>query len=113
MKKGERLVILGILLVSLFCVFFFRRGEREKATVGFYLQDELYMTFDASKDQTISLSGMYGDMTVEVKDGAWHVAEVECPNHICEKMGWKTEADPDPIVCMPNGIVIMVTDDAE
>lgn len=50
---------------------------------------------------------MWGDLTIEVKDGKWHVSKVDCPNHNCEKMGWVDADSILPIQCIPNGIYIV------
>ena len=47
-------------------------------------------------------------MHIEVKDGKWHVSEVECPNLICEAMGWVDVTEIIPITCLPNNIIIYV-----
>ena len=45
-------------------------------------------------------------MHLEVKDRKFRVIDVECPNHICEGMGWIGEDDIIPISCLPNQILI-------
>ena len=49
-----------------------------------------------------------GDLTIEVKDGKWHVSKVDCLNHNCEKMGWVDADSILPIQCIPNGIYIYI-----
>ncbi len=113
MKRTERVIVALLVLLCAAGILFLRRPRTSGVTVGIYHHDEVYLTFDPEKDRVIELDGDYGRMVIEVKDGSWRVREVECPNHICEKMGWKTVEDLDPITCVPNGIVIMVVNDAE
>lgn len=108
MKKYERWTVILLIVLCLCAVLFLRRKSTPSVRVGIYLNDELFTSFDPSEDQVIEMDGNYGHMVVEVKDGGWQVREVECPNHICEKMGRKTPEDLDPITCVPNGIIIMV-----
>ena len=59
------------------------------------------------------MTGDYGVMHVEVKDGKWHVGEVECPNHTCENMGWDDGNNFMPITCIPNNIMLCTEQWAE
>lgn len=71
---------------------------------------EVAQWFDSGEDAEYTVTGDYGEMTVEVKDGKWHVKEVECPNHTCEGMGWDDGEGIMPITCIPNNILIMTED---
>lgn len=68
--------------------------------------DEVILTFDISKDATYDFKGDYGKMTLEVKDHQFRLINVECPNHLCEQMGWINSESLIPIVCLPNGIMV-------
>ena len=113
MKRTERVIVILLVLLCAAGILFLRRPRTSGTTVAVRYHDEVYMTFDPEQDQIMELDGDYGHMVIEVKDGSWRVKEVECPEHICEKMGWKTVEDLDPITCIPNGIVIMVVNNAE
>lgn len=69
--------------------------------------------FDSGVNAEYTIQGDYGEMVVEVKDGSWHVKEVECPNHTCEQMGWDDGESIMPITCLPNNIIIMTSDAAQ
>lgn len=62
--------------------------------------------FDSGVDGEYEVEGDYGKMTVEVKDGKWHVEEVDCPNQNCVQMGWDDGTGFIPITCLPNNIFI-------
>lgn len=68
---------------------------------------EIVQWFDSGVDATYTVKGNVGDLTIEVKDGKWHVSKVDCPNHNCEKMGWVDADSILPIQCIPNGIYIV------
>ena len=68
---------------------------------------EIVRWFDSGVDATYTVRGNVGDLTIEVKDGKWHVSKVDCPNHNCEKMGWVDADSILPIQCIPNGIYIV------
>ena len=54
--------------------------------------------------------GDCGGLDVEVKGGRWHVIHEQCPNHICANTGWASPEDMIVITCMPNNIVIQVSE---
>ncbi len=62
--------------------------------------------FDSGVDGEYEVTGDYGVMHVEVKDGKWCVGDVECPNQICHNMGWDDGSGFMPITCIPNNIFI-------
>ena len=67
--------------------------------------------FDVNVDNTYEFTGDYGKMHLEVKDGAYRVYDVECPNQICVNMGWLEEGDifsKIGISCIPNNIWVVV-----
>ena len=54
-------------------------------------------------------NGLRGDMTVSIdKEKGVCISEVNCPNHLCEKMGWVNEAGV-PVVCLPNNVYVIIT----
>lgn len=69
-------------------------------------QEEIILTFELDKNDIYEFEGSYGVMHLEVKDGSFHVFDVECPNHNCEQMGWHDKDSMTPIVCLPNEVVI-------
>lgn len=68
---------------------------------------EIIKWFDSGVDASYTVKGNVGNLTIEVKDGKWHVSEVDYPNHNCEKMGWVSTDSILPIQCIPNGIYIV------
>ena len=56
---------------------------------------------------------MIGKNTILVEPGRICVTEAECPDHVCIQMGWLSSEHPTPIVCLPNEVVIMLSDSTE
>ena len=53
-------------------------------------------------------NGLRGDMTVSIdKEKGVCISEVNCPNHLCEKMGWVNEVGV-PVVCLPNNVYVII-----
>lgn len=75
--------------------------------------NEAALWFDSGINDTYTVTGDYGQMTIVVQDGKWHVSSVECPNHNCEQMGWDDGTNMVPITCIPNNIIICTYDVAQ
>ena len=70
----------------------------------------LYQMVDLSRNQTIVVESAYGSNTVIVRDGEISVAEATCPDGVCIAHGPARAGDP--IVCLPNRLVIQQADGA-
>ena len=101
MKKKEIKILIVIVVLAIACIIglnvFLKSNETadtnvapsEKAEgiwVAVIHNQQVEKWFDSGIDAEYTVTGDYGDMTIEVKDGKWHVEEVECPNHTCEGM---------------------------
>ncbi len=116
MKKKEIGIIAVIAAIALAAVLLIQNYQANKGsgvTVAVQYHNKIVYEFDPAFDQEYELTGDYGKMIIEVKDMKWHVKEVECPNHICEGMGWMGPDDLMPITCLPNNIIIYVEDKPE
>lgn len=107
-KKDLKLIgIIALAAVLIFGIFYGKAllsGPKEVGEVIY--NNEVILTFDVNKNDIYEFEGAYGIMHLEVKDGKFRVVDVECPNHLCEGMGWITVDDIIPIVCIPNGIIV-------
>lgn len=125
MKKREIGIVLGIVVVGLVALLFFNVFKKEADPnaipttqakgkwVAIIHRQKVAQWFDSGVDGEYTVEGNYGEMVVEVKEGKWHVKEVECPNHTCENMGWDNGENLVPITCIPNDIIIATEDWAE
>ncbi|NCB32986.1 MAG: hypothetical protein EOM64_03725 [Erysipelotrichia bacterium] len=113
MKKKEIKILLIAVAVAIAAILGIKlyqnaqASKEPKVLIDITHDGEVVQTFDPNKDAIYHIQGNYGTLDVEVKDGKWHVTNEECPNHICASMGWSSADDSFPIVCVPNGVVIM------
>lgn len=113
MKINEKKIIVLIIVFALIAygIFFLYKinNPQDIIQVINHLDDgeEVIMEFDANQDNQYTIDVELGKMTIEVKDGYYHVINVDCPNHNCEKMGYvNSQSALDIIICLPNGISI-------
>lgn len=119
MKRKELLIVAGLIVVCLCAVFGMKflnskpvdpnavpSSTPKGQWVAIVHRNQVAQWFDSGIDAEYTLDGDYGEMTVEVKDGRWHVKRVECPNQNCFQMGWDDGNSFMPITCIPNNIFI-------
>ena len=110
MKKKELYVLIGIVIIAVVMsifVYFKRKPVDDQIIAKVYHDNVVVLTFDVNVDAIYDLTGNYGDLHIEVKDGRYRVFDVDCPNHDCEKIGWVSIGSSIPIVCLPNHIKIV------
>ncbi len=56
---------------------------------------------------TVSIDGLNGPVTVETRDGKVAVTNATCPNQICVRTGWRARVG-EVIVCVPNHVVVRI-----
>jgi hypothetical protein len=62
------------------------------------------------ESHTALIAGTRGNLTVEARDGKVAITRADCPNHICVRMGWRSQAG-DVIVCVPNKTIVRILPD--
>ena len=110
-KRSNRfwLAILGVLLLAAVIGLVFVRSQRETGAQVQVLQGgEVADTLSLGKNVTRRYESETGGYNiVEVKDGRVSVTEASCPDKVCVNHG-PTDQTADPIVCLPNKLVVRV-----
>ena len=110
-KRSNRfwLVILGVLLLAAVIGLVFVRSQRETGAEVQVLQGgEVTDTLSLGKNVTRRYeNGNGGYNIVEVREGKVSVTEASCPDKVCVNHG-PTDQTADPIVCLPNKLVVRV-----
>ena len=113
MKKFEKYILIALVVISCVAIFIMKnpfKQTNKDIKVGILYQNELVQEFSPYEDAVYHLTGSYGELDVEVKDGKYRITNEDCPNHICSNMGWVGPDEDLPIVCMPNEVIVTVVD---
>ncbi len=113
MKKKEIVIVAALAVFSLLALLLYKVMNRTQGSdylVQIIHGDEVVVEFDPYIDAVYTIQGDYGTLDVEVKDHKWHVTNEQCPNHICASEGWIGVDEWFPIVCMPNGVIVIQKD---
>ena len=111
MKTRFWILLLGLLLAVCvgMSIFFFVPQEADQAEV--YSGGQLLYTLDLRTDTQVTVERGEGTNTITVEDGTIAVTSANCPDGYCMKRGFcNGGAD---IVCLPNGLVIVFTQEQE
>lgn len=111
-KKHKEYVFIIGLLVVLGALFFgikymgSQNAENiEKLQVRY--KDSVLEEIDLSVDGIYEIEVVLGHLSVEVENGQYRVVDVDCPDKICESVGWVKKGSETLIVCLPNNIVLV------
>lgn len=98
--------MMTVLLYGGLALFRMRDAGGDKVAVVRYRNEEV-MRLDLTKDGVYTFEATLGTVTIEVEDGAVRVEKETSPYHYCSLRGWVKQT-ADPIVCLPNELVITI-----
>ena len=105
------ILLLGLVLVVCVAlsIFFFLPQQADRAEV--YSDGVLLYTLDLHIDTQVTVERGEGTNTITVQNGKIAVTSANCPDHYCMKRGF-CDGGAD-IVCLPNRLVIVFTQEQE
>ena len=110
-SKKEIIIIASLFLLlvgSFFLVKLLNRNNAENVShLEVRYKDEVIKVIDIDKDDIYTIEVDLGHMHIEVKDSKYRVFDVDCPDKICEKVGWVKKGSETLIICLPNNIVLV------
>ncbi len=115
MKKGDKIVAVMIILalaLSTAGVFAYKKFSKSSSHIAQIKQDgKVIRTIDLDKitePQEIKIpyeGGHYNIITIE--KGKIRVSDADCPDKLCVKEGWASEAGQN-VVCLPHKLIIVI-----
>lgn len=122
MTKGDKILIISIILISLISLGFIRNsatGYKEKhVSIQVNGEEIKRVIFDKSViGKTIPIQTEFGYNLIEIGDERVRVIEADCPDKLDVKQGYISQPN-ELIVCLPNRLVIEIigtekTDDVD
>ncbi len=116
-KIAQAAVILILLILTASCAAIFHNYYNQDSgdkIASVYQDGTLLYTFPLSQitdAQEITISGENGAYNlILVEPGSIMMKDASCPDHLCIHMG-KITSSALPITCLPNKIVIQISDD--
>jgi len=106
-KKGDFLLLAGILLFSALFFFAVRLFASKGGVAVVTCDGEVRLTLDLSEDREETIKTDLGTNTVRVKNGEVSVISADCPDKLCEKHS-AIHLSGETIVCLPHKLVVEV-----
>lgn len=107
MKRID-LIVIGTLVVVFAGFMLFMQINKPVETDTFVIahQGTLLMEVNAYDNKSYSFQGSQGTMIAEVEEGKIRLVHSECPEQICVHQHWISVDDNEPIICLPNEVII-------
>ena len=103
MKKGDILLFLCIIVLSIACIFVFYTLKPDGKTVVIKQNNSIYGEYPLNTDTEIVLP----HNTVTVNDGEVYISFAECPDKVCFKHA-PINKSGETIICLPNKVIIEI-----
>ncbi|MDD3369906.1 MAG: NusG domain II-containing protein [Lachnospiraceae bacterium] len=107
-KKGDRIMIGGALLIVLVSFIVIRLMAVSGTKVIITQNGEVYGTYDLHQNQVIQVEADGGTNTVKIRDGSVSMTEASCPDQICVHTYPLSEGEPGAIVCLPHELIVEI-----
>lgn len=104
------IVIISVALLLVWKLVYLKgQNSDSDAFVRVTVDGKVYGTYPLSKDDTIEIKNVDGDVTntLVIKDGVADVTAADCPDHLCVKQK-AISKEGESIICLPNKVVVTV-----
>lgn len=109
------IVIISVTLLLVWKLVYLKgQNPDSDAGVRATVDGKVYGTYPLSKDDTIEIKNVDGDVTntLVIKDGVADVTAADCPDHLCVKQK-AISKEGESIICLPNKVVVTVKSDTK
>lgn len=109
------IVIISVALLLVWKLVYLKgQNPDSDAFVRVTVDGNVYGTYPLSKDDTIEIKNVDGDVTntLVIKDGVADVTAADCPDHLCVKQK-AISKEGESIICLPNKVVVTVKSDTK
>lgn len=109
------IIIISVALLLVWKLVYLKgQNPDSDACVRVTVDGKVYGTYPLSKDDTIEIKNVDGDVTntLVIKDGVADVTAADCPDHLCVKQK-AISKEGESIICLPNKVVVTVKSDTK
>lgn len=108
-RKFDIILAVAVLAAGALFMFLFQFAKKDGSYVVVRQGKKLVGEYPLSVDGTYEITTFYGRNVLVIKDNEAYMAESDCPDHICERMG-HIKNTGETIICLPNEVFITITD---
>ena len=111
--RNDIILVASLLLIAIISlVVVLSTRQKHLTTAKVYVQNELRVTVDLSKNNEYLIEGKNGQLKVQTKDNGIAVIESSCPHKDCVNMGYVYTSNR-PIICAYNATYIVIEGTSE
>lgn len=110
MNKKDLLLIIIVLFICIVMFLLFSNKSGSYAYV--YYENKVIKKINMNINGLYTVQGYNGDVVIEVLNNKIRVKEETSNKNICSNMGF-VSSPLEPIICLPNKIVVKIIEDSE
>jgi hypothetical protein len=107
LKPADVMLWLIMTAATVFVVTGFGSGQAGRFVT--VISPEGSKTVGLGDDQTFTVEGRDGAVTIEIHDGAAAIVESPCPRKLCVRQGYINRVGQS-VICLPEGVKIVISD---
>ncbi len=108
MKKGDRMLIIGIVIIAIVALLFIKFQENGQGSqIQITVDGEVFGTYSLNNDQIIEINQENGYNRVYIHSQKVYMEEADCPDRYCVHQG-SINRENETIVCLPHKLVVEV-----
>ena len=104
------MILILILLAAGAGFLFLKHRSGSGSSVRVYVDNEMIAELPLNRDKTFPIANELGTNTIVIENGQAYMADADCPDKICEKMG-KISKPGETIVCLPHKLIVEISDE--
>jgi hypothetical protein len=108
-KSDWKLIIITFLIAIILYSLTLVMNNKNAKEAFVYYEDKLLLRIDLSINKRYKVEGYNGEVIIETNNNKIRVKKENSPLHICSYKGFTSSAYK-PIICLPNKIVIKISD---
>lgn len=109
MKKSDIILAIALIILSVIVAAAarYRNNDTHAKYIRIETEEGLYGTYPLSEDMQISVMAGEGYNIIEISGGRVRMAQADCSDHYCERMGWISD-NGQTIICLPHRLIISI-----
>lgn len=104
LKINDYLLSVALVIVSVVSLFFIRgKADTTEKQLVIHRNRQTVHTENLASGKIIQVD----HVSIEIKNGAVHIIDTDCPKKICQQTGWIRHS-AETIVCVPNQLLLEI-----
>lgn len=107
---ADKILFISLIILSLSGILFINKLFNHANYVKIEVDGKLEYIFPINENRVISVKGVSGNTTLEIKDNRVRITESPCSIKVCLKQGWISKG---ALICIPNKVIVIIENQKE